>query len=50
LHILEKIKQYIAIANDKFYKRNTFNLNCTTKYLMQVMYHMCSKDTIPSKP
>ena len=24
-------------------KSNTFNLNCTKNYLIQVMYHVCSK-------
>ena len=52
LFILERIKQLIATVNGKFLlKRNTINLNCrpTINYLMQVMYHLCSKNTIPPK-
>jgi len=50
-YILEKIKQYIATANDNFFQKETFNMNCrpTINYLMEVMYHLCSKNTISSK-
>ena len=32
-----------------FKTKQEFNLNCTINYLMQVIYHLCSKSTIPSK-
>jgi len=49
VYLTKKIKQYIAIANNNFFKNGTFSLNSAIHYLMQVMYQLRSKNTIPSK-
>jgi len=47
---LQKNHQNVATANDNFLKdENTFNLDGTINYLMQLMYYVCRKKTIPSK-
>jgi len=48
--IYKRITQHIATANDTFFKdENTFNLDGTMRYVMQIMYYLCWKKTIPSK-
>ena len=50
LYILEKNQTIYCNCKQQFLlKRNTFNLNRTINYFMQVMYHLCSKNTIPLK-
>jgi len=50
LHILQKKEQHIATGNDSFFSnKKTFNLICAINYLMQVTYHFCSKNKIPSR-
>jgi len=44
-----KNEQHVATANDNSFKWNTFNLNYKINYLTQVIYRLCSKNTIPMK-
>jgi len=48
--ICERITQHFATANNNFFKdETTFYLDGTMRYVMQVMYYLCWKKTIPSK-
>jgi len=49
VYLTETLNGRIASAKDNFFKLNTFNLNYKINYLMQVIYHLCSKNKIPMK-
>jgi len=49
VYLTKKSNSILQLQMTIFFKWNTFNLNYKINYLMQVIYHLCSKNTTPMK-
>ena len=49
LYVLQKNQTAYCNRKRHFFKWNKFNLNYKINYLMQVIYHLCSKNAILTK-
>ena len=49
VYLTKKSNNILQLQTTISFKMNTFNMNCAINYLKQDMYHLCSKNTIPSK-